>query len=105
MKKEMEYQGCGEEYNVKKVRGETIYLFYYTYKGCWVEYQVGKRGRVTENFGKKIKILKNGDVEEYQFVGNFIHPCLGTDPVLESSLCIPSHPVPQELEEADQVRA
>ena len=26
------------------------------------------------NFGKKIKIKKNGDGEENQVVGNFIHP-------------------------------
>ena len=27
-------------------------------------------------FGEEIKILNNGDGEEYQVVGNFIHPCV-----------------------------
>ena len=33
-----------------------------------------KKGNGTENFKKKIRILKNGSGEEYQVVGNFIHP-------------------------------
>ena len=33
------------------------------------EYQMGKRGR-----GRKINILKNENGEEYQVLGNFIHP-------------------------------
>ena len=35
-----------------------------------------EEGKGTEIFGKKIKILKNGVGEEYQCVGNFIHPWL-----------------------------
>ena len=38
------------------------------------EYQVGKKGRVTESFGKKIKVKKNKGGEDYQVIGNFIHP-------------------------------
>ena len=36
-----------------------------------------KRGRRVEHFGKKIKILKNGDAEEYQVVGK--HLCIDND--------------------------
>ena len=35
----------------------------------------GEEGKGTEILGKKIKISKNGDGEEYQIAGNFIHPC------------------------------
>ena len=34
------------------------------------------RGEGNGNFGKKIKIKKNGVREEYQVVGRFIHPCI-----------------------------
>ena len=34
------------------------------------------RGEGNGNFGKKIKIKKNGVREEYQVVGSFIHPCI-----------------------------
>ena len=33
-----------------------------------------EKGKGIESLGKKIKILKNGDGEEYEVVGNFIHP-------------------------------
>ena len=33
-------------------------------------------GMGMEILGKIIKILKNGNGEEYRVVGNFIHPCL-----------------------------
>ena len=38
-----------------------------------------RKGKETEIWGggKKIKILKNGGGEEYQFEGNFLHPCTG----------------------------
>ena len=52
LKRGREYHGCGEENNVEK-------------------YQVG-RG---ENFrGRKSRFLKMVGGEEYQVVGNFIHP-------------------------------
>ena len=36
---------------------------------------IGEWGKGMEILGKKIKIFKNGGWEEYQLVGNFIHPC------------------------------
>ena len=33
-----------------------------------------KEGKGMEILGKKIKVLKNGGGEEYQVVGNFLHP-------------------------------
>ena len=35
---------------------------------------IGEKGKGNEILGKKIKILPNGVGEEYQVVGNFIHP-------------------------------
>ena len=51
MKRERVYQGYGEEYNVKKGKGEAISSYLY-----WEEYQVGKKGRGTKHLGKKFKI-------------------------------------------------
>ena len=65
-----EYYGCGEEYNVGKG------------KQCHPSFDikaVGKniewgRGEGDGHFGEKAKILKKDSGEEYQVVGNFIHP-------------------------------
>ena len=62
MKRVREYHGCGEEYDVKKGKGE----------GCWEEYQ---EGMDTEFWGRKSRLKENGDGEEYQVVGNFTHNC------------------------------
>ena len=40
-----------------------------------------KWGKGTESLGMKIKILKSEGGEEYQVVGNFIHPCKGVERV------------------------
>ena len=50
---------------MKKAKGDAIYLPY---------------DIKAENLGKKIKILKIGGEEEYQVLGNFIHPyqCLAS---------------------------
>ena len=39
------------------------------------EYQVVKRGREYQDYGEEYNIKKEKVVEEYQIVGNFIHPC------------------------------
>ena len=70
VKRGREYHGCGEEYNVeKRERGSKIIV-------PMILKLLGRisRGKVTEILGKKIKIIKNGGGEEYQVVGNFIHP-------------------------------
>ena len=52
--------------NVTWKRGNVLY------EGCWEEYQV--RARVgNRNIGDEKS--KFGDGEEYQVVGNYIHPC------------------------------
>ena len=56
-----------------------------------------------ENFGReKIKILKNGGWEEYQVVGNFIHPCselVARDELREQGA---GHPGPGRTEPEEQ---
>ena len=74
----VKYQGCWEEYNVKKREGEAISSSLW-YEGCWKEYQVGIGGRENDFLGKKIKIKETGGGEEYQVVGIFIHPCIGME--------------------------
>ena len=60
------YNGCGELYNVEKGKVISPSLKYW---GCWEEYQVG-----TKTSWKKIKTFKNNGWEEYEVVGNYIHP-------------------------------
>ena len=72
-----EYQGCGEEYNVKKGKGEAITS---PYKSRLLRrISSGKNGRGTEDLGKKSRIdffFKVRGGEEYQVTRNFIHPDL-----------------------------
>ena len=69
VKRGRKYHGSGEEYNVeKRERGSNIILLYNI-----EEYQAGKRER-GRNFEEENQDLKCGG-EEYQVVGNFIHPC------------------------------
>ena len=70
VKRGREYQGCAVGKYVEK--GETIYSFL-KYQGYWKENQVGKRGLGPEKLGEENQDLKIG--EEYQIVGNYIHPC------------------------------
>ena len=63
-----EYHSCGEEKNEKKGKGELISSSL-NYLGCYQE------GKGDMNFGEEDQDIKNGDEEEYQVVGNFIHPC------------------------------
>ena len=57
--------GIYQVYCGKKGKGKQYYLPYKIKV-------VGKN--ITTILGKKIKVLQNGDGEEYQVVGNFIHP-------------------------------
>ena len=54
MKEGREYQGCGEEYNVKKGKGNNIICSMVL--GLLGRILYGEEGNVTEIFGKKIKI-------------------------------------------------
>ena len=58
---------------MERVKGKQ-HLLPHNIKGCLEDYQVGKRGKRMEIFGKKIKVLTNGGGEEFKFVGNYIHP-------------------------------
>ena len=62
--------GGGSKNNVEKGKGEAI-LFSLQYQE---EYQVGKRGRGRKFLGRNqdLKTFRVG--EEYQVIGNFIHP-------------------------------
>ena len=58
---------------VKRERGKQYHLPYDS-KAVGKTIKWG-RGEGNGNFWKILKILKNEDGEEYQVVGNFIHPC------------------------------
>ena len=69
-----EYNGCGEDYNVEtRLRASNII--------CSIILRLLGRissreyGKGTKISGEKINIFKNVVGEEYQVVGNFIHPC------------------------------
>ena len=53
--------------NITWKKGSNI--IFPVFLGCW------KEGKRTEIFREQIKMLKNGDGEEYQVGGNLIHPC------------------------------
>ena len=59
----------------KRVRGSNCHMFY-NIKGRKMKGRLssGEKGKGTKILGKKIKILKNGGGEEYQFVWHLIHP-------------------------------
>ena len=65
------HHGCEEEYKVEK-RENIVFSIILSLLG---RISSGEEGKRTEILGKKIKIQENGDGEEYQVVGNFIHPC------------------------------
>ena len=71
MKRGREYHGCGEEYNVESsvMGGNIICPIIFRLLGRISSGEI-KRG-IT---GNKIMIFINGCGEEYQVVGDFIHP-------------------------------
>ena len=68
-----EHYGCGEEYNVEKMERGSNFIFPLIFR-LLGRISSGEEVKATEIMGEKIKIKKNGDWEEYQFVGNFVHP-------------------------------
>ena len=74
VKRGREYRGCGEEYNKEKRENNIIFPFYIK-----AVKKIIKLGR-----GRKFKKdLKHRDGKEYQVLGNFIQPCLKSNPHLE----------------------
>jgi len=68
-----EYQDCGEEYYIEiRERGSNI-IFPIILR-LLGRISSGEDGKKTGILGKKINIIINGVGEEYQVVGNFIHP-------------------------------
>ena len=72
MKRGRKYHGCGVEYNVKKSERGSNIIFAIILK-LLGRISTGEEGKEIEILGKYIKVFKNGDKEEYQVVGNFIH--------------------------------
>ena len=74
MEREREYQGCGDEYNAEKGKGKQYHLPY-NIKALGKNIKLGKRERGRTFFRRKLRLIKkNGDGEEYQVKGIFIHP-------------------------------
>ena len=44
------------------------------YQVCWGRVSSGEEVRGRKSWGRKSRFKKNGDGEDYQAVGNFIHP-------------------------------
>ena len=65
-----EYHGCGEEYNVEKRERGSIIIFPIRLR-LLGRISSGEERKGTKIWGKKIKILKNVDGEEYQVVRIF----------------------------------
>ena len=72
--KERDYHGCGVDFIVEKREQESNFISPVTLRllGRISSREDGKRTEILE---KKIKILKDCGGEEYQVVGNFLHPC------------------------------
>ena len=94
VKRGREYHGCEEEYNMEKRERGKQYHLPYNIEGVGKKIKWRKEDE-HRNFGKENQDLKTWGGEEYQVIGNFIHPCLmvkvafGTLILLVSDLTAP----------------